>query len=216
MSNDLEQEPTVRAVAPRHRPRRRTVQAFAAVGVAAVVAAGCGATTAKTAAPKAARSAASTGTAPTKGTAPGNGTVPSNATAPSNRTAPSKVRRASTITAKLSEFHIALSTMKLEAGAYSFDVINAGHTVHALEINGPGVDDRATHDLNPGQSADLKVTLEPGRYDVFCPVGNHKSLGMNLELTVAARGAKTSADPAATPAQATPPTTASSGGGSGY
>jgi uncharacterized cupredoxin-like copper-binding protein len=205
MSNDLEQHPTMTAAGPRHRPRRRVAQALAAVGAVAVLAAGCGTASAKTSAPKAARSAASTGLAPKAGPA-----------------------ATSTITAKLTEFHIALSSMHLKEGTYSFHVVNAGHTVHALEINGPGVVDQATHDLNPGQSADLKITFKGGRYDFFCPVGDHKELGMNLELTVAAGGVKTAAatpktatpktatPKTATPTTAVPTTTAKSAGGSGY
>jgi uncharacterized cupredoxin-like copper-binding protein len=62
--------------------------------------------------------------------------------------------------------------------------VNSGHAVHSLEVNGPGVDSRKTPDLQPGQTADLTVTLQKGSYDVFCPVDSHKQLGMNLELQV--------------------------------
>jgi uncharacterized cupredoxin-like copper-binding protein len=154
MSNDHEQDPTVRPVRGLRRPRRRAVQALATLGVVAVIAAGCGSTTAKTA-------------------------------------VASTTKNSAAITATLTEFHIALSSLRLKAGTYTFHVVNAGHTVHNIEFNGPGVADKAlTHNLNPGQSADLKLTLEAGRYDVFCPVGDHKQLGMNLELTVAGAPAK--------------------------
>jgi hypothetical protein len=60
MRNALEQDPTDTTVAPKGRPVRRTVQALAAVGVVAVIAAGCGSTTST----KPATPAANTGTAP--------------------------------------------------------------------------------------------------------------------------------------------------------
>jgi hypothetical protein len=50
---------------------------------------------------------------------------------------------------------------------------------------------------------------------VFCPVADHKQLGMNLELTVTPGQAKASA-PTAKPVKKSSPTKASSGGGSGY
>jgi uncharacterized cupredoxin-like copper-binding protein len=186
MSTHLGADPNQTTAGPRHRPRRAAM-AFAAVGVVAVIAAGCGGSSSKTSAPKAATPIASTSHTPAS----------------------------STITATLTEFRIALSSMKLKAGTYTFHVVNAGKTVHNIEFNGPGVADKAlAHNLNPGKSANLTVTLEAGRYDVFCPVADHKQLGMNLELTVAGP-AKTSA-PGSNPAKKSSPTTAKSGGGSGY
>jgi uncharacterized cupredoxin-like copper-binding protein len=60
--------------------------------------------------------------------------------------------------------------------------------VHALSIDGPGVEDQRTPAVQPGASAPLTVTLTAGTYDMYCPVGNHKALGMNVALTVAAPG----------------------------
>jgi uncharacterized cupredoxin-like copper-binding protein len=141
---------------------RRGLRALAAVGVVAVIAAGCGSAAAKTSTPVSA--------------APAAGAGPS-----------SNAPASATISAKLTEFHIALSRDDLKAGTYTFAVTNAGHTVHSLEIDGPGVSDRALpKNLDPGQTGRLTVTLKAGKYDVFCPVGNHKMLGMNLELTVTA------------------------------
>ena len=59
--------------------------------------------------------------------------------------------------------------------------------------------------LQPGQSDTLKVKLnKPGSYEWYCPIDNHKQMGMKGEITVGAGGAsKSSSDD-------------SSGGGSGY
>lgn len=91
----------------------------------------------------------------------------------------------STITANMTEYHIALSSTRLSSpGTYTFDAVNSGHIVHTLEISGPGIDSRLKPDLQPGQSADLTVTLQAGTYDVFCPIPGHKQLGMNVDITV--------------------------------
>jgi uncharacterized cupredoxin-like copper-binding protein len=54
---------------------------------------------------------------------------------------------------------------------------------HALEISGPGVD-QSTDDIAPGAGASLTVTLRAGSYDIFCPIADHKSLGMDVHVTV--------------------------------
>jgi plastocyanin len=81
------------------------------------------------------------------------------------------------------EFKLILSTTSFSPGHYTFKTVNQGKIVHSLEITGPGV--RATTpNLQPGQSANLDVTLQAGQYDLFCPIDSHKSLGMNAEITV--------------------------------
>ena len=88
----------------------------------------------------------------------------------------------------MTEFHLALPSTTLTAGTYTFDAVNAGRMVHALSVDGPGVEDQHTGPVEPGASAPLKVTLAPGTYDMYCPVDNHKALGMNLTLTVTGPG----------------------------
>ena len=89
-----------------------------------------------------------------------------------------------TITASLTEFTITLSTTTLKAGTYTFTVKNAGTITHALTVDGSGVDDKSTGDLQPGASKTLTVTLKPGKYEVYCPVGNHKMEGMDDTVIV--------------------------------
>lgn len=92
------------------------------------------------------------------------------------------------VTASLTEFHIALSQQSFPAGKYTFVVSNDGHATHALAINGPGVSNTQTSSLSPGQKANLTVTLQSGKYDFSCPVGNHKQMGMDMNVSVAAGG----------------------------
>src|SRR5437660_10009442 len=72
------------------------------------------------------------------------------------------------VTATLTEYKIALSTSTFAPGTYTFVTKNAGQAGHALGIDGPGVSDQKTGDLQPGASANLTVTLSAGTYDIYC------------------------------------------------
>ena len=81
------------------------------------------------------------------------------------------------------DFTIELSTTEFAPGTYTFVATNNGQTTHALEIEGQGLEEE-TEDIAPGNSASLSVTLEAGEYEFYCPVGNHKDMGMELDITV--------------------------------
>src|SRR6266516_1092717 len=95
------------------------------------------------------------------------------------------------VSAKLSEWKVELSQATIAAGTVTFTVTNAGSIPHAFEVEGQGIE-RETDLLQPGSSATLTLTLKPGTYEVYCPVGenSHKKLGMETHLTVV--GAKRS------------------------
>ncbi|GAB2668553.1 hypothetical protein GCM10027271_30500 [Saccharopolyspora gloriosae] len=72
----------------------------------------------------------------------------------------------------------------LPPGRYTFRAVNRGIAPHALEVKGPGVENKRTITVKTGQSADLTVTLTRGTYDFWCPVGNHRHVGMELDVHV--------------------------------
>jgi len=73
-------------------------------------------------------------------------------------------------------------------------VRNAGETVHALEVEGPG-GEVETDRIKPGSSTTLNADLdEAGRYEWYCPVGDHKDRGMKGEITVAGGGGQQKED----------------------
>jgi plastocyanin len=84
---------------------------------------------------------------------------------------------------RLTEMRIELPQQSFAPGTYTFVASNEGRLPHALEIEGGGLE-QATDTLSAGQSADLTVTLQPGTYKVYCPVGNHDEQGMNTTITV--------------------------------
>jgi uncharacterized cupredoxin-like copper-binding protein len=75
-----------------------------------------------------------------------------------------------------------------KAGKVKFEVTNDGQAVHALEVEGQGVEVE-TEEIQPGQSATLTADLsKPGTYEMYCPIGNHKQQGMEGKIAVAGGG----------------------------
>lgn len=92
-----------------------------------------------------------------------------------------------TVSATLTEWEVQLSQDTVPAGEVTFRVANAGTMEHALEVEGQGIEEETAH-IAPGQNATLTVNLQPGTYEVYCPVvseaGNHQQLGMTAQLVV--------------------------------
>ena len=99
-----------------------------------------------------------------------------------------------TVTVRLSEWKVELSQDNIAAGLVKFVVANTGQIPHAIEIEGQGIE-KELETIQAGEADTLVVTLKPGRYAVYCPVGNgsHKQLGMSARLTVTGAGGTTPA-----------------------
>ena len=89
--------------------------------------------------------------------------------------------------ATLSEWKVELSRQTLPTGPVTVAVENTGSIPHQLEIEGNGIEQR-TELIQPGASATLRLNLTPGSYEVYCPVGNHKEMGMEGHLTLGSGG----------------------------
>ncbi|MEV5874001.1 copper-binding protein [Streptomyces sp. NPDC052101] len=88
------------------------------------------------------------------------------------------------VTVTETEYALKLSRSSFTPGTYTFVTGNHGKTTHALSVDGPGVEDARTKNIQGGQEATLTVTLKKGSYDLYCPVDNHKQLGMDQHITV--------------------------------
>ena len=83
-----------------------------------------------------------------------------------------------------SDFTLTPPTVTIDApGTYTFEATNDGGVDHALEIEGNGIEEE-TETIGPGESASVTVDLESGTYEMYCPIGNHRDLGMSGEVTV--------------------------------
>lgn len=91
----------------------------------------------------------------------------------------------SAVQATETDFAIDLSETELAAGTTTFEVTNQGQASHDLVVeSADGKDLAATEILPPGKSGTVEVDLPPGEYVVYCSVGNHRGIGMELEVTV--------------------------------
>ncbi len=89
------------------------------------------------------------------------------------------------VSAKLSEWKVELSEAAIAPGSVTFTITNVGNIPHAFEVEGEGIE-QETKLIQPGTATTLTLTLKPGTYEVYCPVGDdsHKQLGMETHLKV--------------------------------
>jgi uncharacterized cupredoxin-like copper-binding protein len=83
--------------------------------------------------------------------------------------------------------HVVEMPATLPPGPTTFRVQNDGGKNHSLKIEGPGVDALLAAPLRPHENGKLEVTLQPGEYKVYCPVGSHAAKGMTMKLAVTAQ-----------------------------
>ena len=80
-----------------------------------------------------------------------------------------------------SEFKITTASTALRAGEITFEAKNDGKIPHDLAIKQTG---DKTKLISPGSTVELKVTLKPGKYELYCTVPGHEAAGMKLIVTV--------------------------------
>ena len=84
----------------------------------------------------------------------------------------------------MTEFAFTLDPNTAPAGDVVFNVTNNGDVVHVFEIEGQGIEEE-TPRMEPGEQRTLRVEdMQPGTYEVYCPVGNHEERGMRTTFTV--------------------------------
>jgi plastocyanin len=89
------------------------------------------------------------------------------------------------------EFKFDPSSIQVDkAGKTTFTLVNNGKLGHALEIEGQGIEEK-TDTIDGGKTTTLTADLKPGEYEFYCPVGNHRSMGMEGTLVVGGAAGQT-------------------------
>jgi uncharacterized cupredoxin-like copper-binding protein len=88
-----------------------------------------------------------------------------------------------TVEVSESEFQINMPS-SIPAGRTAFEVTNNGAIEHNFEVEGEGIEEEFEENLQAGETQTLELDLEPGTYEVYCPVADHADQGMRLALTV--------------------------------
>ena len=90
-----------------------------------------------------------------------------------------------TVDLSATDFKFDPSEPTVKSGNVSFNLKNDGQVTHSLEIEDVNGEDRELEgDVSPGSDGKLTVDLAPGKYEFYCPVDNHKEMGMTGEITV--------------------------------
>ena len=83
----------------------------------------------------------------------------------------------------LSEFEFDPADVTATAGS-TITLDNVGSTGHDLRLRKGGKDIGGTEVFDAGQSEQLKVDFEPGKYEMYCSVPGHEDSGMKGTFTV--------------------------------
>jgi plastocyanin len=82
------------------------------------------------------------------------------------------------------EYRMTPSIGRVPLGTYVFRGVNKGKLPHVLEVEGPGSENE-TGTIPPGGTSDLELVLRtPGKYELYCPLDQHKKKGMVATLMV--------------------------------
>ena len=60
-----------------------------------------------------------------------------------------------------------------KAGKVTLKLVNDSDIPHAIEVEGKGVEEQKT-DVVTKSSAEVTIDLKPGKYEYYCPVGQHR------------------------------------------
>jgi hypothetical protein len=83
------------------------------------------------------------------------------------------------------EFSLSLSRPSVKAGAAIVELANFGEDPHDLRLQRiGGTKIYATPVVQPGAVYDLSLHLLPGRYRLWCALGDHRARGMVAVLVV--------------------------------
>jgi hypothetical protein len=84
----------------------------------------------------------------------------------------------------LNEWNVLVEQQEIPAGKVSFLITNSGTMAHALKIGGLSIGTSETEVFGPGITRTLNVDLPAGEFELWCPIGGHRGLGMETQISV--------------------------------
>jgi uncharacterized cupredoxin-like copper-binding protein len=113
-------------------------------------------------------------------------TTPATTEASTDTASTTPTAGSTTLPVSETDFALAPADPTVKTGPVTIEVSNDGQTEHSLEVEGlPGGEKELEPSLQPGQKGSLTVDFtKPGTYEWYCPIGNHKEMGMKGEITV--------------------------------
>lgn len=110
------------------------------------------------------------------------GSGPASGLAPAGAVAPSRVQVVAM------EYYFILSRHTVAAGPAIVQLVDFGQDPHDLRLQRVGGGRiYGTPVVQPGGLFNLSVDLRPGTYELWCSIADHRKLGMQAQLVVAAR-----------------------------
>ena len=93
--------------------------------------------------------------------------------------------KGTTVTIIEKDFTLTPDTIQLpKPGTYTFKAVDEGAQTHNLEVEGKGVEAKGKN-IGFGEKMSFDVTFKKaGDYDMYCPLDNHRDLGMTGTVTV--------------------------------
>ena len=100
--------------------------------------------------------------------------------------APTGSRPPARVQVTASEFELALSRRSVKQGRAIIELVNLGEDPHdlALRRNARGARTYRTKLVLPEGQTSIALRVYPGRYTLWCTVGDHRHHGMVASLTV--------------------------------
>ena len=110
----------------------------------------------------------------------------SNAATPASTTGAAATGPGGSVNLSATDFKFDPSDPSVKSGQVTFNEQNNGQVTHSLEVEDvtPGHDQELEGSVSPGQSGKLTVNLAPGKYTFYCPIDNHRQMGMEGTITV--------------------------------
>lgn len=89
-----------------------------------------------------------------------------------------------TIDVAMTDFAFNPADPSVAPGEVTIKATNDGQTEHAVEVEGPN-GEVESDTVAPGAETTFTADLsKPGTYEWYCPISNHRDLGMEGEITV--------------------------------